>query len=151
VIATTRPETMFVDTTVFVHPNDQRYKKYIGKYAINPINNQPLPIMADAYIDQKFGTGVMKCTPAHDFNDYALAKKYQITNFASVIDEDGKLNQLAKTPDGNFTGIDRLKARNKIVEYLTKIGKVEKIEDYTSNVGYSERSNEVIEPLLSKQ
>jgi valyl-tRNA synthetase len=150
-IATTRPETMFVDKAIFVNPKDKRYEKYIGLKAINPVNGELLPIMSDSYIDIDFGTGIMKCTPAHDFNDNMLAKKHGIKEFASVIEEDGKLNKHAKTKYGNYQGIDRIKARELIVKELQHRGLVVKIEDHMSNIGYSERTNEVIEPLMSMQ
>jgi valyl-tRNA synthetase len=151
VVATTRPETMFVDTNVFVNPDDERYKHIIGKYLINPINDEPLLVLADKYIDKEFGTGVMKCTPAHDFNDYKLANTHKITNFKSTINYDGTLNENAKTTLFDFQGIDRLTARPLIVEAIEKKGLLVKIEDHESQIGYSERTNEVVEPLLSKQ
>lgn len=151
VIATTRPETMFGDTHIFVNPKDERYKEFINKKAYNPVNNELLTILSDRYIDIKFGTGVMKCTPAHDFNDYNLAKTHKITNYHSIMNNDGTLNEFCKVDDVSYQGMDRLVARDKIVEQLRQKGLVEKIEDYDNEVGYSERTNEVIEPLLSKQ
>lgn len=151
VIATTRPETMFADTNVFINPTDKRYTKYLGKKVINPINDELLPILADKYIDINFGTGVMKCTPAHDFNDYQLAKKYKIDKYQSTMNLDGTLNKLANTKYGNYEGMDRLKARPLIIENFKKRNLIEKIEDHTNNVGYSQRSGEIVEPLLSLQ
>jgi valyl-tRNA synthetase len=151
VVATTRPETMFVDTNLFVNPDDTRYKKYIGKHAINPINGERLLILSDHYIDIKFGTGVMKCTPAHDFNDYKLALEYGVKNFKSVIGCDGKLNQYAKTKYGNYVGLDRIAARTKIVNEIIERDLLDKIEDYESNVGFSQRTGAIVEPLLSLQ
>jgi valyl-tRNA synthetase len=148
VIATTRPETMFVDKAIFVNPKDKRYSAIVGKKAVNPVNGELLPIMADSYIDINFGTGAMKCTPAHDFNDYALAKKHNIKEFASVIEEDGILNKHACK---KYVGMDRLHARSIIVDDLEKRGLVEKVENHISNVGYSERTNEIVEPMLSLQ
>jgi valyl-tRNA synthetase len=142
---------MFVDTCVFVNPKDKRYTKYIGKTVINPINNAPLPIMSDIYIDPKFGTGIMKCTPAHDFADYQLATKYKIKNYQSVINGDGTLNKLSQTLHNNYEGQDRLHARNHIVNDMRKDGLLIKVEDHMSEIGYSERTGEIIEPLLSKQ
>jgi valyl-tRNA synthetase len=150
-IATTRPETMFVDIAVFVNPTDERYKKYIGKFVINPINNEKIPVLADQYIDKNFGTGAMKCTPAHDFNDYDLAIKNKINKFKNVLNDDGTLNNLAKTPFRSFEGIDRIKARIDIVSDLEKVNSLLKKEEYVSNVGYSERTNEIVEPFLSLQ
>jgi valyl-tRNA synthetase len=111
-IATTRPETIYVDCCVFVNPNDQRYKKYINGVVINPLTNNELKIMSDTYIDKGFGTGVMKCTPAHDFNDYKLAEKHKITNYSSVFNLNGTLNQNGL----QNKNLDRFVAREKIVE-----------------------------------
>ncbi|MCF0227399.1 MAG: valine--tRNA ligase, partial [Malacoplasma sp.] len=151
VVATTRPETMFGDTNLFVHSKDKRFKKYVGKYAINPVNNEKLLIMTDDYIDIEFGTGVMKCTPAHDFNDYALAKKHKITDYHSIMNMDGTLTKDCVIEKTSYAGIDRLVARDKIVKQLEKLDLVEKIEDYTNQIGTSERTKEIVEPLLSKQ
>ena len=102
VIATTRPETMFGDTHIFVNPKDERYKEFINKKAYNPVNNELLTILSDRYIDIKFGTGVMKCTPAHDFNDYNLAKTHKITNYHSIMNNDGTLNEFCKVDDVSY-------------------------------------------------
>lgn len=150
-IATTRPETMFVDTHVFVNPKDKRYKEFVGQEVINPINNKKLKVLTDSYIDIKFGTGAMKCTPAHDLNDYELAKKHNITEFYSVINPDGLLNEYAESVTKSFKGIDRLIAREAIVEEMNSRKMLIKIEDYNNEVGYSERTGEVVEQLLSKQ
>jgi valyl-tRNA synthetase len=150
-VATTRPETMFVDTCVFINPKDKRYTKYIGKTVINPINNKPLLVMTDTYIDPQFGTGVMKCTPAHDFNDYQLALKHKIKDYQSVINPDGTLNQFAKTLHHNYQGQDRISVRQQIVTDMQQDGLLIKVDDHVSEIGYSERTNEIVEPLLSKQ
>lgn len=150
-IATTRPETMFVDTHVFVNPKDKRYKSFIGKEVINPINGQKLKVLTDSYIDMNFGTGAMKCTPAHDLNDYELAKQHKITDYKSVINTDGTLNEYAKAVTKSFTGLDRLKAREAIVQEMNSRGELIKVEEYDNEVGYSERTGEVVEQLLSKQ
>jgi valyl-tRNA synthetase len=150
-VATTRPETMFVDTCIFVNPKDKRYTSFIGKTVVNPINGQSLTVMADTYIDPQFGTGVMKCTPAHDFNDYQLAIKYKMVGYQSVIQPNGTLNKLAQTKYSNYEGQDRLIARKNIVADMQRDNLVVKIEDHTSEIGYSERTGEIIEPLLSKQ
>jgi valyl-tRNA synthetase len=150
-VATTRPETMFVDVAVFVNPNDERYKKYINMQVINPINDKLIPILTDTYVDSSFGTGAMKCTPAHDFNDYKLAIKYQIECYQSVINQDGTLNENANLGEISLKGIDRLQARNKIVEYIKSKGLLIKTEDYENEIGYSERTGEIVEPLLSEQ
>ncbi len=150
-IATTRPETMFVDTHVFVNPKDKRYKSFIDKEVINPINGQKLKVLTDSYIDMNFGTGAMKCTPAHDLNDYELAKQHKITDYKSVINTDGTLNEYAKAVTKSFTGFDRLKAREAIVQEMNSRGELIKVEEYDNEVGYSERTGEVVEQLLSKQ
>ncbi len=145
-IATTRPETMFGDTAVAVNPNDERYSGLAGKKAVLPIVNKAIPLIADEYVDMTFGTGALKVTPAHDTNDYELGKKYNL-EILQVIDHTGKMNEHA----GRFSGIDRFEARKKVVEKLEELGLIEKIEDYTHNVGYSERGNAQIEPFLSDQ
>lgn len=150
-IATTRPETMFGDTNIFVNPKDKRYTKYINKYVINPTNNKKLKILTDNYIDMNFGTGVMKCTPAHDFNDYKLALSHKIKDYYSVINPNGTLNQYCKIDDKSYENIDRIKARPLIVQQLKDKGYLLKIENTTSEIGYSERTNEIVEPLLSEQ
>lgn len=150
-IATTRPETMFVDTHIFVNPKDKRYSSFVGKEVINPINNQKLKVLTDSYIDVKFGTGAMKCTPAHDLNDYELAKKHNIKDYHSVIDNDGKLNAYAQSVTKSFKSLDRLEARESIVKEMADRGMLIKTEEYDNEVGYSERTGEVVEQLLSKQ
>ena len=146
VVATTRPETMFGDTAVFVNPNDKRYKKYIGKKVINPANGEEIPLMADEYVDVEFGTGAMKCTPAHDPNDFALAKKYGFP-LIKVLDESARMNELA----GEFCGMDRYECRKALVEKIKAEGHLQKIEKFVHSVGHSERSGAVVEPMLSKQ
>ncbi len=150
-VATSRPETMFGDVCLFVNPRDKRYTKYLNKKVINPINKQIIPIYGDEYIDIKFGTGVMKCTPAHDFHDYDLAIKHKLKDYYSIINEDGTLNNHCVINDKSFEGIDRLVARDSIVEELKKNGDLIKIENYSNQIGISERTGEIIEPLLSKQ
>ena len=146
IVATTRPETIFVDSALFVNPKDRRYKKFINAEVINPLTNKSIKVLSDSYVDISFGTGVMKCTPAHDINDYMLGKKYKL-NQNSCINFDGKLNKYAL----QFEGLDRLDSRNSIAKYLSEKKKLVKVEKITSNVGYSERTNEVVEPLLSEQ
>jgi valyl-tRNA synthetase len=113
-VATTRPETIFVDACLFINPKDKRYIKYLNKTAINPINGNLMPILADEYVDIAFGTGVMKCTPAHDFNDYKLAQKHKIKNYLGVINADGTMNSHAKTNDKSFEHMERFIARDAI-------------------------------------
>ena len=146
VVATTRPETMFGDTAVFVNPKDPRYAKYVGGFVINPTNGDKLPLMADEYVDLDFGTGAMKCTPAHDPNDFALAKKYGFP-FIKVLDESARMNEKA----GKYAGMDRYECRKALVEEIKANGHLQKIEKIVHSVGHSERSGAVVEPMLSKQ
>ena len=146
IIATTRPETMFADQAIFVHPDDERYKKYVGLHAVNPANQEALPIMADDYIDLDFGTAVMKCTPAHDPNDFALAKKYGL-DMPVCMNPDGTMNELA----GKYAGMDRFECRDALVADFEEAGVVDHIEDHPHMVGHSERTGVIVEPYLSKQ
>ena len=146
VIATTRPETMFADQAIFVHPDDKRYTHLVGKHAINPANGDPLPIMADSYIDMSFGTAVMKCTPAHDPNDFALAKKYHLA-MPICMNDDGTMNDLC----GKYVGMDRFECREALVADFQTAGVVDHIETHMHQVGHSERSHAIVEPYLSKQ
>lgn len=146
VIATTRPETMFADQAIFVHPDDERYKDIVGMHAINPANGDELPIMADDYIDMSFGTAVMKCTPAHDPNDFALAKKYNLP-MPVCMNPDGTMNEMC----GKYTGMDRFECREALVEDFKKAGVVDHIEEHMHPVGHSERTGVIVEPYLSKQ
>lgn len=146
VVATTRPETMFGDVAVFVNPKDKRFADLVGKKVINPANGQELPLMADPYVDISFGTGAMKCTPAHDPNDFNLAKKYGFP-FIKVLDESAKMNELA----GEYKGMDRYECRKALVEKIKAEGHLQKIEKIVHSVGHSERSGAVVEPMLSKQ
>lgn len=146
IVATTRPETMFGDTAVFVNPKDNRYKHLIGKKVINPANGDELPIMADSYVDVSFGTGAMKCTPAHDPNDFALAKKYGFP-LIKVLDDTAHMNDKC----GIYEGMDRYECRKALVEKIKEDGHLVKIEKIVHSVGHSERSGAVVEPMLSKQ
>lgn len=146
IIATTRPETMFADQAIFVHPDDERYTHLVGKKAINPANGEALPIMADSYIDMSFGTAVMKCTPAHDPNDFALAKKYNL-EMPICMNDDGTMNELAH----KYAGMDRFACREALVADFKAAGVVDHIEKHMHQVGHSERSNAIVEPYLSKQ
>ena len=145
-IATTRPETIFVDECVFVNPKDNRYKNKINQKILNPLTSKAIPILTDDYVDKNFGTGAMKCTPAHDFNDYELGIKHKL-NMKSCINLDGKMNDKAN----QFKGMDRLEARIKVAQYLKDNGLLVKIENIKSVVEHSERTNEIVEPLLSEQ
>ena len=146
IIATTRPETMFADQAIFVHPDDERYTHLVGKKAINPANGEALPIMADSYIDMSFGTAVMKCTPAHDPNDFALAKKYNL-EMPICMNDDGTMNELTH----KYAGMDRFACREALVADFKAAGVVDHIEKHMHQVGHSERSNAIVEPYLSKQ
>ncbi len=146
VVATTRPETMFGDVCVVVHPEDERYKHLIGKQAVNPANGQPLPIIADDYIDIEFGTGAMKCTPAHDPNDFNIAERHGLSK-PICMNPDGTMNALA----GEYEGMDRYECRDRVTARIESQGNLVKIEDITHEVGHSERTHCVVEPYLSQQ
>lgn len=146
IIATTRPETMFADQAIFVHPEDERYKDIVGMHAINPANGEELPIMADDYIDMDFGTAVMKCTPAHDPNDFMLAKKYNLP-MPICMNPDGTMNGMAH----KYAGMDRFECRKALVEDFEKAGVVDHIEEHMHQVGHSQRTGVIVEPYLSKQ
>ncbi len=145
-VATTRPETMFGDVCVVVNPKDERYLSVIGKKVINPANGELLDIIADDYVDLEFGTGAMKCTPAHDPNDFIIGEKYGYPH-PIVMNKDATMNELA----GIYQGMDRFVCRDKLVEQIAQQGDLIKIEDIIHPVGHSERSDAVVEPYLSKQ
>lgn len=145
-VATTRPETMFGDVCIVVHPDDARYTHLIGKHAINPANGEALPIIADDYIDVEFGTGVMKCTPAHDPNDFMIGEKYGL-EMPNCMNPDGTMNALAH----QFEGLERFEARRQLVEYIKEQGKLISVEEHVHQVGHSERTDVIVEPYLSKQ
>ncbi|MGP1414058.1 MAG: valine--tRNA ligase [Bacillales bacterium] len=146
IVATTRPETMFGDQCLFINPKDERYKKYIGKTFINPANNQELPLLTDSYVDMEVGTGVLKCTPAHDPNDFNLGVKYNLKH-PVIMNTDGTMSDEC----GIYSKLDRYECRNKLIEDLKNDNNLEKIEKITHSVGHSERSGAVVEPILSKQ
>jgi valyl-tRNA synthetase len=145
-IATVRPETILGDTAVCVHPDDPRYKHLKGKRCIIPIVNRSVPIIFDDYIEMEFGTGALKVTPAHDINDYNLGVKHGL-EVIDTIAADGRMSEAAKF----YVGEDRFAVRKKIVKDLEDLGNLVKVEDYKNKVGYSERTNAVIEPKLSLQ
>ncbi|HVV55996.1 MAG TPA: valine--tRNA ligase [Mucilaginibacter sp.] len=145
-IATTRPETIMADTAVCINPNDERYKHLHGKKAIIPLINREIPIILDEYVDMEFGTGCLKVTPAHDLNDYELGQKHQLP-VIDILNDDGTLNEKAQV----LVGEDRFAARKKIIPLLGEAGALEKTEDYKSQIGFSERTDAVIEPKLSMQ
>ena len=145
-IATTRPETMFGDTAVAVHPDDERYKHLIGKNVILPVVERRIPIIADEYVEREFGTGAVKITPSHDVNDFEMGQRHHLPEIV-VIDKDGKMNENA----GIYEGLDRYECREKLIADFEKSGVLVKIEDHTNSVGHCYRCNTVIEPLVSKQ
>lgn len=145
-IATVRPETIMADTAICINPNDERYKQLKGKKALIPLIDRPIPIIEDEYVAMDFGTGCLKVTPAHDMNDYELGKKHNL-EVIDILNEDGTLNEKAKI----FVGEDRFIARKKIAKELEAKEHMAKVEDYTSHVGFSERTDAVIEPRLSLQ
>ncbi len=147
IVATTRPETMLGDEAVAVNPSDPRYTKLIGTRCLLPLQNKSIPIISDDFVDPKFGTGCVKVTPAHDPNDYEMGLRHKLP-ITTVIGPDGRMTEAAGE---DFDELDRMEARAAVVEELSEQGLVEKIEDYTHNVGYSQRSHVPIEPYLSEQ
>jgi valyl-tRNA synthetase len=147
VVANTRPETMLGDEAVAVNPNDLRYTKYIGQKCLLPLQNKPIPIIADDFVDPKFGTGCVKVTPAHDPNDYEMGLRHKLP-VTTVIAPDGTMT---KEAGEDFIGMDRMEARKAVVEELTEQKLLLKVEDYVHNVGYSQRTHVPIEPYLSEQ
>ncbi len=145
-VATVRPETIFGDVAIAVNPEDERFSHLIGKKVIIPLTNRAIPIITDNYADPKFGTGCVKITPAHDTNDFEVGLRHNLEVLNSF-NPDATLNELA----GEFNGLDRFDARKKIVAKLKELELIEKIEDYTHNVGFSQRGGEAIEPYVSSQ
>ncbi|MBP9044414.1 MAG: valine--tRNA ligase, partial [Spirochaetes bacterium] len=145
-VATTRPETMLGDTGVAVNPEDERHKHLIGKTVILPLMNREIPVFADSYVDMEFGSGFVKVTPAHDPNDFEMGKRHDLEEII-IMDEHGIINENG----GKYQGLDRYEARKKIVEDLTNLGLLEKVEKHVHSVGHCYRCSTVIEPYLSKQ
>ncbi len=145
-VATTRPETMFGDVCLVVHPEDQRYAHLVGKKAINPANGQALPIITDDYIDMEFGTGVMKCTPAHDPNDFVIGEKYGL-EMPICMNPDGTMNALAH----KYQDMERFQCRQALVEDIKAADNFVKVEEHIHEVGHSERTDVIVEPYLSDQ
>ena len=145
-VATTRPETILGDTAVCVNPKDPRYRHMVGKKVVVPMINRIVPVISDEYVDMEFGTGALKITPAHDVNDYTIGIKYNL-EVIDVFNDDGTVSEKA----GLFTGLDRFAARKLSVELLEELGNLVKTEDYPNKLGYSERTDAVIEPKLSRQ
>ena len=145
-VATTRPETLLGDTALAVNPDDDRYKKYIGKKVKVPFISREIPIIADMHVDKDFGTGCVKVTPAHDPNDFEIGKRNNLEQI-NIMNKDGTLNQNA----GKFENMDRFEARKKIIANLDQLGLLTKVEDYSHTVPFSDRGKVPIEPLLSTQ
>ena len=146
IVATTRPETILGDTAVCVNPNDPRYSFLKGKKVIIPLINRVVPIIMDDYVDIEFGTGCLKVTPAHDVNDYMLGEKYNLPSI-DIFNDNGTISEAGEL----YVGMDRFDVRKQIAKDLQEAGLLEKVEDYDNKVGYSERTNVVIEPKLSMQ
>ena len=145
-IATTRPETLLGDTAVCVNPNDERFSHLHGKTAIVPLINREVPIILDEYVDMEFGTGCLKVTPSHDENDYKLGEKHKLQSI-DIFDEEGKVNEKGML----YIGEDRFKVRKQISKDLDKISQLEKVENHRNKVGFSERTDAVVEPKISTQ
>src|SRR5205814_1677427 len=134
-IATVRPETILGDTAIAVHPNDERYKHLHGKFAFVPLINRRIPIITDEYVEMDFGTGALKITPAHDKNDYQIGEKHGL-EIIDTMNDDGTMSEAAQL----YIGEDRFQVRKKIVKELEAKGHLEKVEDYTNQIGFSERT-----------
>ncbi|MRX45970.1 valine--tRNA ligase [Pedobacter puniceum] len=146
IIATTRPETIMADAAICINPNDERYSHLKGKKVFIPLINKEISVIADEYVDMEFGTGCLKVTPAHDLNDYELGIKHHL-EVIDILNDDGTLNEKAQI----LVGEDRFIARKKIAKLLEEAGHLEKVEDYKSQIGFSERTDAAIEPKLSMQ
>jgi valyl-tRNA synthetase len=146
-VATTRPETMLGDTGVAVNPKDKRYREYIGKTVILPLVEREMPVIGDDFVDPEFGTGAVKVTPAHDPNDYDMGGRHGLER-VNILHPDATLNQ--NVPD-QFQGLDRFEARKAVVKAMDELGLLDKVEDYIHNVGYSQRTDAMVEPYLSLQ
>ncbi|MBM4427500.1 MAG: valine--tRNA ligase [Chloroflexi bacterium] len=145
-VATIRPETILGDTAVAVHPEDERYKKFIGKTAIVPILEREIPVIADEYVSMEFGTGALKITPAHDPNDYAIAHKHDLP-MISMLDKEAKVNENG----GKYQGLDRFEARKQLWADMKEAGLVIKEEKYMTTIPRSQRGGEIVEPMISEQ
>jgi len=145
-VATTRPETILGDTAVAVHPEDERYNHLIGKKALVPMLNREIPVIGDEYVDREFGTGALKITPAHDFNDYQIAQRHNL-ELVNVLNKDATLNENA----GQYAGLDRYECRKKLWADMQEAGMTIKEDDYETTLPVSQRGGEVVEPMLSTQ
>ena len=146
-IATTRPETMMGDTAIAVNPKDKRFKKFVGKFVMIPIVNRKIKIIEDYYADPEQGTGAVKITPAHDFNDYDVGKRNKL-EIINILEKDGKINENGIK---SYIGLDRFEARKKIINELKNLNVLEKVESIKNKIPYGDRSNTIIEPLLTEQ
>ncbi len=147
VVATTRPETLFGDEAVAVHPDDERYKNWIGKKVELPLTGRSIPVIADDYVEREFGSGVVKIAPAHDFNDYIVGQRHKL-KLNNIFDESAILN---KSVPQDFQGLERFKARKKVLEKLTEAGLLVEEKEHQSAVGHCYRCRTIVEPYLSKQ
>ncbi len=147
VVATTRPETMLGDSAVAVHPDDERYRQLVGQAIVLPIVGRSIPIIADDYVDPEFGTGCVKITPAHDFNDYDIGQRHDLPMY-NILTDDAALNE--EVPE-HYRGLDRFVARDRIVAEFEELGLLDKIEDYTVKIPRGDRSHAVVEPYLTDQ
>ncbi len=145
-VATTRPETMLGDSAVAVHPEDERYQHLIGKKVLLPLVNKEIPVIADAYVDKEFGTGVVKITPAHDPNDFEVGKRHSLPEI-NVMNDDATINENG----GKYAGMDRYEARKAIVKELKELSLLVKVEDHSHNVGTHDRCKTTVEPLIKQQ
>jgi valyl-tRNA synthetase len=146
VVATTRPETMLGDTAVAVHPDDERYQRFVGRTVMLPLMNREIPIIADAYVDREFGTGVVKITPAHDPNDFEVGKCHNLPEI-DVMTNDGHMNEAA----GKYAGLERFAARARIVADLQELGLLEGVKEHMHAVGVCDRCKSIVEPRISTQ
>src|SRR5690606_22167581 len=146
-VATTRPETMLGDSAIAVHPEDDRYNDLVGKDVVLPLVERRIPVVADAYVDPEFGTGCVKITPAHDFNDYELGLRHDLPVY-NVLNDDAAMNE--SVPPA-YRGLDRFAARRKVVEDMQALGLVEKVEDHDMSVPRGDRSGAIVEPYLTDQ
>ena len=147
IVATTRPETMLGDSAVAVHPEDDRYKHLIGQEILLPLVGRKIPVIGDDYVDPEFGSGCVKITPAHDFNDYEIGKRHNLSQH-NILDDNAAINDSAPEP---YRGLDRDVARDKVVADLDALGLLEKVEDYVRNVPRGDRSGAIVEPYLTNQ
>ena len=145
-VATTRPETLLGDSALAVHPEDERFKALVGKKAVLPLTNRLIPIVADTYVDKDFGSGVVKITPAHDFNDYAVGQRHELP-LINILNKNGTLNENA----GQYNGLKVQEARKRVLEDLKSGGHLNREEVYKHSVGFCSRTNAVVEPFLSEQ